>query len=86
MQQIAVSDNVYLFRPGDDIEKAAGAFERYDLISAPVVDDSGRVVGRATIDDIVEHMHESRERGLLVFAVRGFARKKICLRRCRAVL
>ena len=65
VQQIAVSDNVYLFRPGDDIEKAAGAFERYDLISAPVVDDSGRVVGRATIDDIVEHMHESRERGLL---------------------
>ena len=63
VQQIAVSDNVYLFRPGDDIEKAAGAFERYDLISAPVVDDSGRVVGRATIDDIVEHMaRKSRAR------------------------
>lgn len=62
---ITVADNLYLFRPGDDTEKAAGAFERYDLISAPVVDDSGRVIGRVTIDDIVEHFHENRERGLL---------------------
>ncbi len=64
-KEITVGENLYLFRPGDDVEKAAGAFERYDLISAPVVDDSGRVIGRITIDEIVEHMHESRERGLL---------------------
>ena len=64
-KQITVSDNLYVFRPGDNVEKAAGAFERYDLISAPVTDDSGRVVGRLTIDEIVEHMHESRDLGLL---------------------
>lgn len=38
----------------DDQEEVGRKFERYDLMSAPVVDDSGRLVGIVTVDDVVE--------------------------------
>lgn len=38
----------------DDQEDVARQFERYNLVSAPVVDDSGRLVGVITVDDIVD--------------------------------
>lgn len=38
------------FAPFDRASDAAKAFERYDLISAPVVDDRGKLVGRLTVD------------------------------------
>lgn len=60
-----VEKNLYFFRPEDGVEKAAGAFERYDLISAPVLDDENKIAGRITIDEILEHLQESRGRGLL---------------------
>lgn len=37
-----------------DQEEAAMIFERYDLLSAAVVDDGGRLVGVLTIDDVVD--------------------------------
>ena len=63
--EIMVAEHLRSFRPGDSAETAAGAFERYDLISAPVLDSAGRVVGRVTIDEIVDHIHANRERRLL---------------------
>jgi magnesium transporter len=36
-----------------DQEEVAYVFEKYHLISAPVVDESGRLVGQVTVDDIV---------------------------------
>ena len=63
--EIMVSEHLRAFRPDDSAESAAGAFERYDLISAPVVDSAGKVVGRLTIDEIVAHIHANRERRLL---------------------
>ena len=63
--EIMVAEHLRSFRPGDAAETAAGAFERYDLISAPVLDSAGRVVGRVTIDEIVDHIHANRERRLL---------------------
>lgn len=45
-----------------DQEDVAYKFEQYNLISAPVVDDSGRLVGMITVDDVVEIVHaESAE-------------------------
>jgi magnesium transporter len=44
--------------PEDAAEDAAGAFERYDLISAPVTDASGNLVGRLTIDAVVDHIRQ----------------------------
>ncbi|KAA3615083.1 MAG: magnesium transporter [Calditrichaeota bacterium] len=41
-----------------DQEEVANFFKKYDLISAPVVDDAGKLVGRITIDDIVDVLEE----------------------------
>lgn len=45
----------------DDQEEVARDFERYDLFSAPVVDDDQRLVGVVTVDDIVEVIQEEAE-------------------------
>jgi magnesium transporter len=41
-----------------DQEEAAQLFEQYDLLSAAVVDDNGRLVGVLTIDDVVDVIQE----------------------------
>lgn len=41
-----------------DQEEVANIFKKYNLVSAPVVDYSGRVVGRITVDDIVDVIEE----------------------------
>lgn len=47
--------------PLDPDTDAAGAFERYDLVSAPVTDDKGRLIGRLTIADIVDVIQEDSQ-------------------------
>ena len=44
-----------------DQEDAAQIFEQYDLLSAAVVDDNGRLVGVLTIDDVVDVIQEEAE-------------------------
>ncbi len=52
--------------PADmDQEEAAQLFEQYDLLSAAVVDDNGRLVGVLTIDDIVDVMQEEAEEDIM---------------------
>jgi magnesium transporter len=41
-----------------DQEEVAKIFQRYDLLSIPVVDSENRLVGRITIDDIVDVLEE----------------------------
>ena len=62
----AVMNTDYLtLNPLDSDADAAGAFERYDLVSAPVVDDQNRLIGRVTIADVVDVMREdSQEQAL----------------------
>ncbi|HFD92478.1 MAG TPA: magnesium transporter [Gammaproteobacteria bacterium] len=43
----------------------ASLFEHHDLVSAPVVDDEGRLVGRITIDDVVDVIRDEGEHSLL---------------------
>ena len=51
--------------PLDSDADAAGAFERYDLVSAPVIDDHGRLIGRVTIAEVVDVIQEdSQEQAL----------------------
>ncbi|MFY0610188.1 MAG: magnesium transporter [Hyphomicrobiaceae bacterium] len=45
----------------EDQEEVARQFERYDLISAPVVDDNERLVGVITVDDVVEVIKEEAD-------------------------
>ncbi len=47
--------------PLDPDTDAAGAFERYDLVSAPVIDDLGRLIGRVTIADVVDVIREDSD-------------------------
>lgn len=44
-----------------DQEEVAQIFERYDLISAPVVEEDGKLVGRITIDDVVDVLRDEAE-------------------------
>jgi len=43
----------------------AQIFERYDLISAPVTDSSGKLLGRITIDDVVDVILEDADHSLM---------------------
>jgi hypothetical protein len=42
------------FDPSDRVYQAVNAFERYDLVSAPVIDDRGKLVGRLTVDAVMD--------------------------------
>lgn len=44
------------------IEEVAQAFEKYDLVAMPVVDSIGRLVGRITVDDVMDEVREQAER------------------------
>ena len=46
------------FSPEDIAENAARTFERDNLVSAAVVDPSGKLMGRLTIDEIVDVVYE----------------------------
>lgn len=43
----------------------AAAFENYNLISAPVVDDNNRLLGRITVDDVVDVIREQADRQVM---------------------
>jgi len=49
----------------DEAGEAAQAFERYDLITAPVVDARGRLIGRLTVDEVVDVIREEGESEVL---------------------
>ncbi len=48
--------------------EVATRFQRYDLISAPVVDEQNRLLGRITIDDVVDVIVEDADHSLLAMA------------------
>jgi magnesium transporter len=54
---VLVADSIR-FQPEDRAEDAAGAFERYDLVSAPVVDPAGKLIGRLTVDAVVDYIRQ----------------------------
>ncbi|MCF8294687.1 MAG: magnesium transporter [Bacteroidales bacterium] len=45
-----------------DAETVANIMEKYDLVALPVVDSIGRLVGRITIDDVVDVIREAAEK------------------------
>ena len=60
--------DVVTFRPEDDSGDAAQAFERYDLISAPVVNAAGELIGRLTVDEMVDVIREESDSEVLSMA------------------
>ncbi|MBL3702056.1 magnesium transporter [Sulfitobacter sp. BDSS02] len=71
-REIALADlteDMFRVIPIDqDEEDVAYAFNQYHLISAPVVDQEGRLVGQITIDDAMIVMGEEHEEDLLLLA------------------
>ena len=51
-----------------DDKEVATTFERNDLISAPVIDEKGKLIGRITIDDVVDVIREDADQNLLGMA------------------
>lgn len=56
-----VNENMRRVRATDNQEDVARLFQRYDLISVPVVDKNDRLVGIITIDDIVDVIEAAAE-------------------------
>jgi magnesium transporter len=48
--------------------EVADAFERYNLVTAPVVDEQNRLLGRITVDDVVDVIREEADRTVLARA------------------
>lgn len=55
-------------RATDDREEAARTFERYNLVSAAVMDEADRLVGVLTVDDMVDVIQEEAEEDLRALA------------------
>lgn len=63
-----MNTNLVLVDANEDQEEAARDFERYDLVEVGVVDESKRLVGVLTIDDIVDVIHEEADEDIKLLA------------------
>jgi magnesium transporter len=64
VRDVMDADPVY-FRTDDDARDAALAFERYALVAAPVVNAHRQLVGRLTVDAVMEEAVDSAQQDLL---------------------
>lgn len=55
-------DNVKYINANQSSEEAARIMGKYDLVVLPVVDDNKKLIGRITIDDVVDVIKEEAER------------------------
>ena len=55
-------DAIYALSPATEV---AREFENFDLISAPVVDDEHKLIGRITIDDVVDVIRDEGDHGFM---------------------
>lgn len=53
---------LHVLTPDSEVSRI---FEDYDLVSAPVVDDKNRLIGRVTIDDVVDLIREEAEQSVM---------------------
>jgi magnesium transporter len=64
IEQIMEEDRHVILATADQ-EEVARQFGRYDLMSAPVVDENQRLVGVLTVDDVVEVIQEEADEDML---------------------
>jgi len=67
VSSVMVTDTIKL-DPEEKAEQAAQAFERYDLVSAPVVDEDGKLFGRVTVNVVLDFIRDESETDLLNLA------------------
>ena len=63
-----MAPDAVVFHPEDIIDEAASAFERYDLVTAPVVDKNNKLVGRITVDAVMDYIRDESESDMLSMA------------------
>ncbi|CAL9310752.1 magnesium transporter MgtE N-terminal domain-containing protein [Streptomyces rochei] len=51
-----IDDDLQPLAPDAALPVVAGFFATYDMVAAPVVDDSGSLLGAITVDDVLDHM------------------------------
>jgi len=56
------NNNVISVKVDDPVEEVANIMQKYDLVVLPVVDEMGRLVGRITIDDVVDIIKDEAEK------------------------
>lgn len=61
---LMLSDTIQL-HPENKADQAAQAFERYDLVSAPVIDEDNKLVGRVTVNVVLDFIRTESESDLL---------------------
>lgn len=61
-------DTPVIFQCFDEEEEVAKAFADYDLISAPVVNEEQKLLGRITVDDVVDVIREQAEHDIMAAA------------------
>ncbi|MGH8666025.1 MAG: magnesium transporter [Burkholderiales bacterium] len=62
---IMSTEDMVTLRPEQDAREAALAFERYDLVSAAVVDRAGKLLARVTVDAVVDFIRSRSESEML---------------------
>lgn len=63
-----MKDAAVAIRPEMDQEEVAYVFQQYNLASAPVVDEAGRLTGMITVDDMVDVIQEENREDLLALS------------------
>ena len=64
VSKLMLTDTVKL-HSDDKAEQAAQAFERYDLVSAPVLEEDGKLVGRVTVNTVMDYIRSESESDIL---------------------
>ncbi|MGS0680402.1 magnesium transporter [Shewanella sp. 125m-7] len=67
VREIMISD-LEAIPVGMSDTEAAQLFERHDWVSAPVIDDDNKLLGRITIDDVVDVIREDAEHSMMGMA------------------
>ncbi len=66
--QDLLQDNIEPILVHNSATDVAHTFEHLDLISAPVIDENGKLLGRITIDDVVDVIREQGEHSIMSMA------------------
>ncbi|MDO9312839.1 MAG: magnesium transporter, partial [Nitrosomonas sp.] len=63
-----MTNEIIKLQPDDVAQQAANAFERYDLVSASVVDENDKLLGRVTVNTVIDFIRDKAENEALNLA------------------
>ncbi|MEE8327409.1 MAG: magnesium transporter, partial [Nitrosomonadaceae bacterium] len=63
-----MSEKMMKLHPNDKAQQATHAFERYNLVTAPVVDTDDKLLGRVTVNEVMDFIREESENEALNLA------------------